>query len=259
MAEKKFKSVRHSKDNSEMMHIPAGDFWMGCDEDDLDGEIREKPRRKVSLNDYYIDKNPVTIGQYIEFVKSKNYNVKGDFKRVIEQSFMYDQKMDHPATCLTWEDAKAYCDWAGKRLSTEAEWEKAARGTDGRFFPWGNKWDKNFCDNPLMDKKEHVRKKQNFDGTLPVARFPEGASFYGLMDMVGGVEEWCSDWYDFYYYRYGHTRNPQGPPSGRYKVIRGTSRTTRELNSYRCSKRGFCVPDVGRISTIGFRCCKNRE
>ena len=252
----KSKTVRHAKDNSELILIPAGEFWMGSDEDDINAETREKPKRKIYLNDFYIDKYPITIGQYITFYGETKYNVRGDFRRGIEASYMYDQKLDHPVTSITWEDAKAYADWAGKRLPTEAEWEKAARGTDGRLFPWGNKWDKNFCDNPFMDKKEHVRKKQNFDGSLPVGRFPEGASIYGVMDMLGAVEEWCNDWYDFYYYRYSHTRNPQGPPSGRYKVTRGASRTNRELNSYRCMRRGFGTPDVGYINTIGFRCCK---
>ena len=161
-----------------------------------------KNPEKIYLNEFFIDKYPVTIGQYFEFVKSTDYNVRGDFRMGIKQSFMYDQKMDHPVTCVTWQDAVAYCDWAKKRLPTEAEWEKAARGTDCRIFPWGNLWDKNFCDNPFMDKKEHIRKKQNFGGTLPVGRFPEGESFYGVMDMLGSVEEWCFDWYDFYYYRY---------------------------------------------------------
>ena len=253
---KKLNSLRHAKDNSEMIFIPAGDFWMGCDEKDTDAEIREKPKRKIYLNDYYIDKNPITIGQYIEFVKATNYNVKGPFKMAVESSFKYDQKMDHPVFSVTWEDAKAYCDWAEKRLPTEAEWEKAARGTDGRVFPWGNKWQDNFCDNPFMDKKEHVRKKQNFDGILPVGRFKEGASFYGVMDMVGGGEEWCYDWYDFYYYRYGHSRNPRGPESGKFKILRGASRTNRDLNSYRCTRRGFCIPDMG-LGTNTFRCCKD--
>lgn len=249
------KTTKNIKDMSEMILIPAGDFWMGCDENDIDCETREKPKRKIFLNDFYIDKYPITIGQFIKFVKESGYQAKGECKKVAESSYMYDQKMDHPITGVTWADAKAYCDWSGKRLPTEAEWEKAARGTDGRLFPWGNKWNKNFCDNPFMDKKEHVTKKKSFGGTLPVGRFQDGLSPYGVMDMLGAVEEWCNDWYDFYYYRYGHTRNPRGPLSGRFRVIRGASRMNKDLNSYRCNKRGFCTPDVS-LNTIGFRCCK---
>jgi len=122
---------------------------------------------------------------------------------------------DHPIVNVTYDDAVAYCNWAGVELPTEAQWEKAARGTDGRIWPWGNKWDNRKCHSG----------ESGIDKTTPVGSFPSGASPYGVMDMAGNVWEWCADWYDENYYQNSPSRNPQvpRPASGSSPMLRGGS------------------------------------
>ena len=156
--------------------IPAGVFTMGSDK-----YVDEKPIHDVYLDAYYISEFPVTVAQYRLFCVASQRNMP--------DAPSWGWIDEHPMVSVTWDDATAFCEWAGVRLPTEAEWEKAARGTDGRAYPWGNDWDKSKCSNFTNSKS-----------TQPVGSYPDGASPYGVLDMAGNVWEWCSDWYSADYY-----------------------------------------------------------
>ncbi len=195
----------------------------------------EMPEHKVYLDDYYIDKKPVTYEQYIKFIKDTDYKPQGDFYKYYSSG-----KDNNPVVNITWEDARAYADWSGKRLPTEAEWEKAARGIDGRCWPWGNEWDINKCNSRFS----------NINTTTPVDKYPDGASFYGVMDMSGNVWEWCNDWYGSY--MDSPSKNPAGPDVGIEKILRGGS-WTNYPNYLRVTNRYRLIPDNSDHSK-GFRC-----
>jgi formylglycine-generating enzyme required for sulfatase activity len=190
-----------------MIYVPAGEFTMGSLDADRDARDEEKPAHTVNLDAFWIDKTEVTNAQYQKCVeagacKEPTCWDKGDLNGV-----------DQPVVCVTWDDAQTYAAWAGGRLPTEAEWEKAARGTDERLYPWGD--EAADCD------------KANFKGcmgrTVTVGSYPDGASPYGALDMAGNVWEWVADWYDEGYYQDSPTRNPQGPNSGERRALRGGS------------------------------------
>jgi len=160
-------AVITARDGKEMLYIPAGEFLMG------------EERRPVYVEAFYIDKYPVTNAEYKRFVDATGYPMPMHWR-----SGNYPEgKADHPVTQVNWDDAAAYAQWAGKRLPTEEEWEKAARGTDGRIYPWGDEWDKdraNTCETRIFD-------------TTPVGKFsPQGDSPYGVADMSGNVWEWTT-------------------------------------------------------------------
>jgi len=157
----------------------------------------------------------------------------------------------HPVENVTWDDAKAYADWAHAALPTEAQWEKAARGTDGRLFPWGNKWDAAKCCNGVG--------KNRAWHTSPVASYPSGASPYGCLDMAGNVWQWCADCYDRNYYQHSPSRNPTGPKPGNERVLRGGS-WDYSHPSFFCTTSRFSAATKFRSSNyngIGFRCVWN--
>ena len=198
------KLVRWFKDNSYMILIPAGEFWMGADKS-VNVEYmaaNEKPKHKVFLPDYYIDKFEVTNQQYFNFCKETGHKLP----LLLKEGAIPAGRENHPVVNITWDDADAFCKWAGKRLPTEAEWEKAGRGTDARTYPWGNGWDQNLCNN----------RTSPYEDTVPVGTYPKGASPYGVMDMAGNAWEWTEDWYKSY---------PGAPNSfdetGKMKVTRG--------------------------------------
>ncbi|MER3423189.1 MAG: formylglycine-generating enzyme family protein, partial [Nitrospiraceae bacterium] len=207
------------KDGSPMVLVPAGSFPMGVPKGDRDGGRDEYPRHEIFLGAYYIDKYEVTNGRYLEFVKATGHRIPQNPKSPSRTLWKGDQIpesiADRPVINVDWYDADAYCRWAGKRLPTEAEWEKAARGTDDRRFPWGN----------TEPTHKHLNYNQQWQGEktlMPVGSYEAGKSPYGAYDMAGNVWEWVADWYDPLYYEKSPAKNPKGPESGTAKVLRSS-------------------------------------
>jgi len=226
--------IRWLKDNAEMALVPAGEFLMGSTDADSNASSAEKPQHRVRLDAYYTDVCPVTVGQYRAFCQDA-----------------------HPVVDVTWHDSAAYSEWAGKKLPTEAQWEKAARGTDGRIWPWGNQW------NGQAAHCDYQHKCQWSDTTAPVGSHPQGVSPYGCHDLIGNVWEWCADWYDDGYYKRSPgtpgvpEQNPRGPEFGTGRVLRGGSWFVDcTLGWLRCAYRRDFVPDL-RLAGRGFRCAQD--
>ena len=178
-------------DGSEMVSVPAGEFEMGTD----NGYEWEGPEHTVYLDSYYIDKLEITNAQYRDCVEN------GPCLKLEKTAYIDDPEYDqHPVVNVNWHWARTYCKWAGKRLPTEAEWEKAARGTDGRNYPWGDEVD---CD--------QAQYKECGGQTIPVGSLPAGASPYGALDMAGNAWEWVLDEWQEDYYTVSPLENPQGP------------------------------------------------
>lgn len=219
----------------EMVPIEAGEFLMGDDE----GPRDEQPQHSVLLNRYLIDRYPVTNQEYKMFV-----DVTGHRKPPHWTSGTYPlEDAKHPVTNVSWNDAVAYAEWVGKRLPTEAEWEKASRGTQGQTYPWGDAF-----------RKDNVNSSNDYGGTTPIDEFPGGASFYGVVDTVGNVLEWCSDWYYDEYYKVSPLDNPTGPQGGQYRVVRGGFYAENRMG-VRCAARHYAPPS-NMQEHIGFRCAR---
>ncbi len=201
VAQEQLGSVR-----GDMVLIQAGEFEMGSNT----GASDEKPLHRVYLDAYAIDRYEVTNEQYRQCVEAEMCQPPRNI-----QHYEDPQYARHPVVYVNWPRGSAYCTWAGRRLPTEAEWEKAARGGDGRRYPWGSEWDSNKA-NVLGDT-------DGFHGTAPVGSFEAGRSPYGAYDMAGNVWEWVEDWHDAKYYQQSPDRNPKGPSQGRFKVLRGGS------------------------------------
>jgi formylglycine-generating enzyme required for sulfatase activity len=221
--------------------VPAGVFIMGSEEGDAD----EKPAHQVSLGSYYIDQHEVTVAQYRACVEAGACSEPLSATLCNWQGAAED---DHPINCIRWAEAHAYCQWAGLRLPTEAEWEKAARGTDGRTYPWGEDFDRgkaNYADHGIMLR------------TKPVGSYPEGRSPYGADDMAGNVYEWVADWYEPNYYPTSPFEDPQGPANASQRVLRGGSWWF-ESSRMRTFHREPYLPEDTDID-IGFRCARSAE
>jgi formylglycine-generating enzyme required for sulfatase activity/predicted Ser/Thr protein kinase len=242
-----------------MVYIPPGEFKMGSDDDD-----DEKPPHTVYLDGYWIGKYEVTLGQYKAFITGAGYK---DLPSWVSQ---YSPKDNHPVVMVSWYDANAYCQWLSKKtgltfkLPTEVQWEKAARGTDERKYPWGETLPSgktaNFADKKLSLKYKRYNKRYKLadknvdDGyayTAPVGSYPQGVSPYGLLDMAGNVWEWCGDWYSYNYYKSSPYKNPIGPKSGTYRVFRGGG-WDYNAKRLRCADRGGDKPSVSN-GYLGFR------
>jgi len=228
-----------------MVLIPAGEFIMGSNSRLPD----EGPQHKVTLPVFYIDKFEVTNLQYKKFNDDKH----GRSPRHWRNRTFPAGKADHPVVYVTWDNANAYCDWAGKRLPTDAEWEKAARGTGDRMFPWGDEFSTAAANTPV--RWQEIGK---FGDTTPVGAFEAGKSPYGVYDMTGNVWEWTASWYK----AYPGNKTPSESYGERYKTLKGGSWF--DCSFYKCGisapvfNRSFFAKKV-KNDSFGFRCAKNAE
>jgi formylglycine-generating enzyme required for sulfatase activity len=226
---------RREADGAVVVKIPAGEFSMGNEATE-----RSPLEHRVYVSEFLMDKTGVTWGQYKQYAEATGIALP------LHHPYwgLHD---DHPAVYVTWEDGKAYCEWAGARLPTEAEREKAARGTDERTYPWGDE---------EPDRERAVfRLTWGYHGTGAVGTHPAGVSPYGLHDMGGNVWEWCADWYDGGYYEVSPARDPKGPAEGIAHVVRGGSWDSRPTvltaSTRSWGHRGY------RDGDFGFRCAMN--
>jgi formylglycine-generating enzyme required for sulfatase activity len=223
---------RRGSDGALVVKIPAGEFLMGNKETE-----RNPLEHRVYVSSFLIDKTAVTWSQYKGFAEATGTPLPPDEP-------WWGVHDDHPAVFVTWEEGKAYCEWVGGRLPTEAEREKGCRGTDERMYAWGN-------EEPDTERAV-FRRAWGFAATDPVGAHPSGANPYGLLDMSGNVWEWCADWYDDKYYEVSPARDPQGPASGQSRVVRGGSWDSRP-SVLSCSCRNWGNRGY-REGDFGFRC-----
>ena len=246
--------------------IPAGTFQMGS----TTGDVDEVPVHTVELDVFYIDQHEVTNAKYQTFVAATGHPpprgigytavyelLKNDYEPWNDPGFNHP---DQPVTTVTWFDATAYCEWVGKRLPTEAEWEKAARGgLEGARYPWGDtepgNTSANFADSQTEFEWRSPDVNDGFLFTAPVGTFPPNG--YGLFDMAGNVWEWCADWYSPTYYSdvqdaENPPRNPTGPDTGERRVLRGGT-WYRAVHTIRNAERVSDFPS-NSLNVVGFRC-----
>jgi len=243
-------------DGMVQMYVPAGNFIMGWN----GGKADEGPEHKVYLNAFWIDQTEVTVGQYRMCVEAgvcahpqQGVHHMRNSSEMRRSYYDNEEYFNFPVIFVNWSQAKTYCEWAGRRLPTEAEWEKAARGTDERLYPWGNEEP-----NPGL---------LNYDGnigdTTQVGSYPAGASPYGALDMAGNVWEWVQDWYDEEYYMQSPKRNPMGPETGLFFIERGGSFKKSERPVRSTYRHWYIPPLVGNHvvshSYDGFRCAESAE
>ncbi len=265
-----------AKDGAPVVLVPAGEFIMGSSDEQVAQVARfrpnvrelmkhEQPQHLVVLDAFYIDQYEVTNAQFLKFVEETGYVTDAEqegwgfiwegtryWPRVRDANWRAPLgpgssiagKLEHPVVQVSYNDARAYVRWAGKRLPTEAEWEKASRGTDGRLYPWGNVWDATKVNS--WELGPHT--------TTPVGSYPGGVSPYGANDMVGNVWEWVADWYHYGYYLWSPRHNPKGLFTGIHRVLRGGC-WLNEKHVLRCAHRDNYVstPDF-RVHLGGFRC-----
>ncbi len=245
-----------------MAQVPSGDFWMGRTHYFLVDAIGwferdrqdDTPAHKIFTDAFFIDKYEVTNEDYEKFATATNrakpwHWVAGKIPKGEERVPVYN---------VTWFDADAYCKWAGKRLPTEAEWEKAARGGPDRAkYPWGDAGIGAVgygAPDAAVESNRATQANANYPfGAVAVGSFPPNG--YGLYDMAGNVWEWTNDWYERNYYTLTPRRNPAGPASGKYKVIRGGGWVDDDERNLMNSFRNYTDPDL-KAASIGFRCAK---
>ena len=254
-------SIAALAQSSPQVTIPAGDFLLGSKrvDDDPYGhwtqfDDTELPQNRVWLDAYEIDRDEVSLGEYLAFLQQRKEHPPDELQRLIWHVITIHSVSDRtltrwPALYVTWHEAKTFCTSRGTRLPTEAEWEKAARGTEGALFPWGD----------APPDKQHAMFGQHHVHEIPILAavdaLPAGQSPFGLRHMAGNVAEWVQDWFGFDYYAYMPERNPPGPNSGRYKSLRGGSWKSKPI-MLRTATRSGAPPDQ-RSATIGFRCARS--
>ena len=229
-------ATRTGTDGAPMVLVPAGEFPMGSEEGDDD----EQPVHRVFLDSFYMDKFEVTNGRFAKFVAAIQSEPPWGFAD--QETPVVDA--DRPVRWVNWMDAIGYCLWAGKRLPTEAEWEKAARGTDGRVYPWGNE--------PPTPAQAVFGLKEGDETVSPIGNRDQGRSPYGVHDLAGNLYEWVTDWYDDGFYTTPPASNPRGPAAGTAKVQRGGSYTNTPYR-LRASFRTKGDP-TEHEPNVGFRC-----
>lgn len=228
------------KDGMEILFVPQGAFIMGSE----NGDEYERPVHSVYLDDFWIDKTEITNSMYYLCMELGTCDAPlSDGFTAPKDHYKDTTKADHPVVNVTWYDAETYCEWVGRRLPTEAEWEKAARGVNGQIYPWGNQ-------DPTPELLNFD--KNNFS-LMPVGSFPLGASPYGVMDMAGNAWEWIADWYDDDYYEISPSKNPTGPIEGTRRSMRGGA-YFQPAYEVRTTFRGSTPPDYNRSGDMGFRC-----
>ncbi len=262
-------------DGMVMVYAPAGEFKMGADAAGLkyalqlckqyggkdaiatcrrDVFLNEQPAHTVVLDSFWIDGTEVTNGQYRRCVEAAGCTLPVNPGSYTRPSYYGESAYDdYPVVWVTWQQATDYCGWAGARLPTEAEWEYAARGPEGRIFPWGNAFDGtrlNYCDARCKAGPNDPSVDDGYPDTAPVGSFPAGASWCGAQDMAGNVREWVADWYARYPAR--QEVNPQGPASGESRIPRGGCWLDTPDDA-RSTNRGENAPDYTRHK-VGFRC-----
>ena len=250
-----------ASDGMVMVYIPAGEFLMGSKANDPLAREDEKSQRSVYVDAFWIDRTEVTNAMVAKFLTESGNQIQGGETwldaddpavRIHYENGQWkaiEEYKDHPAVEITWFGAQAYCQWAGRRLPTEAEWEKAARGSDGRTYPWGE-------GEPGVIKVPCERANLagcHFD-TQPVESYQASASPYGVLNMSGNIAEWVHDWYQADYYQNAPDTNPPGPATGTYRILRGGSWT----GSYLLARTANRVPSDPSFACVyhgeGFRC-----
>ena len=223
-----------------MVLIPAGEFAMGSDL----GQDDEQPVHHVSLKAFYLDVYEVTVSHFAAFLHSQKADPPFKWKEALTGN--QDNK---PVIGVNWFDARDYCLWVGKRLPTEAEWEMAARGTEGRTYPWGS----------IPPTKAHANAGQTlwqgYDTLSNVGRYELGKTPEGAYDLAGNLWEWVADWYDPVYYQFTPRDNPTGPTRGPLRALRGGA-WNNDAKSIRSANRAAYAPDARR-NDVGFRCAKD--
>jgi len=256
-----------------MVYIPTGEFLMGSIETQIDTAIeqcrqhyspcnrwyyeREGPQHLVSLDAYWFDQTEVSNSQYRLCVEAGVCSAPTTCKKG-EPTFGDPEKADHPVVCVDWEDAQTYCQWAGGRLPTEAEWEYAFRGASSSIYPWGNEFDGsrlNYCDTNCGQSFADNRFDDGYPLTAPVGSFPEGVSWSGAYNMSGNVSEWVADWFGDY--SPNAVSNPLGPENGSEKMLKACSWYSNPAYC-RGALRPSASPDT-RFDYLGFRCAKSGE
>jgi iron(II)-dependent oxidoreductase len=251
--------VANWKIKNEMVAVPAGEFIMGSDKKiDRNAYKAELPQRRVYLDAFAIDKYEVTNLEYLKFILATGRNPQIDWR--YDGGNFQETMAHHPIMHVSWYDADAYCKWAGKRLPTEAEWEKAARGEDGRLNPWGNQpaglsrvnFGRTGLSGPVRDRPERLLL---YPPLISVDKYDNAVSPYGAYQMMGNVAEWVSDWYDPEYYKAAPDRNPKGPETGTQKAFRGGGWMD-STTTMRAAMRNGTDPST-KINWMGFRCAKS--
>jgi len=228
----------------DMVPIPPGPFIRGTNH----GGFDEQPQRTLVLGAFAIDRYEVTNFQYQQFVDATGHRKSGPPARYAKNMSKM-LSINQPVVYVSWEDAEAYCHWKGRRLPTEAEWEKAMRGSDGRLWPWGN------VEQPKG--ANWARVQDGHEVSAIVGTFQTDKSPYGVMDGAGNVMEWVDDWYAERYFEEAPEQNPQSPDHGVFRVLRGGGYTSTGTD-IRITSRSKMVPDF-RDETIGFRCAISGE
>jgi serine/threonine-protein kinase len=279
-------------DGMAQVYVPTGRFQMGSTDADLAPVLQscpgcsfsaEQPQHTVTLDAYWIDQTDVTNAMFAQFVAATGYKTEAE-KAGTGSVFNPDSKQwedkagadwrhpggpedsnsrldAYPVVQVTWPDANAYCAWAGRRLPTEAEWEKAARGTDGRRYPWGNTPAAgnrlNFADLSLSQLWVDQSVNDGFAYASPVGHYPDGVSPYGALDMAGNVWQWTADWFSDAYYAAWPAVNPTGPEQGSARVVRGGSWLNQAINVRAAYRYGS--PPSTRSTSTGFRCARTPD
>jgi len=259
------------RDGSVMRLIPAGGFIMGSTQAQIEAArlmdiyghefslLDEMPQLCVSLPDYYLGECTVTNEQFANFLSDfqpapaelrllaptlERIHISTDGRHAYEVEAGFER---HPVIQASWFGAEEYCKWAGLRLPTEMEWEKAARGTNGRIYPWGNEWHDDYL-------RWDMEKSRRYSTTAPVDAYPHGCSPYGIFQMLGNVVEWCADWYQWDVYRRYTTSDSRPPLRGETRVVRGGNYLTGKRTLFRCAHRRGNDPAIVNVHCTGIRC-----